>query len=127
QVAISLLLVAGASLLVRSFWNLLHQDFGYRQEGVLWVRMPFDFSSRIQPPLLDALRDRLIATPGVLGASLAATGPLGDIADSSGVSLPGLPSSDQNQAMFAKVSPGFFETLGIPILSGRPITAADRK
>ncbi len=127
QVAISLLLVAGASLLVRSFWNLAHQDFGYRQEGVLWVRIPFDRSFRAQLPLLPAIYERLNGIPGVRSVGLAATGPLGNIQDPGGLSLPGRPAPQQDEATFVKVSAGFFETLGIPILAGRPIDGDDRK
>jgi predicted permease len=127
QVAISLLLVTGASLLVRSFWKVLHQDFGYRQEGVLWVRIPFDVNFRSQFPLLPAIYDRVNAIPGVRAAALAATGPLGNFEEPGGISLPGRPSHNRDEAMFVKVSPRFFETLGIPILAGRPITADDRE
>jgi len=127
QVAISLLLVAGASLLVRSFWNLEHQDFGYRQEGVLWIRTPYDsrFASRM--PQLPAIYDRMNAIPGVRSAALATTGPLGDLRDAGGLSLPERPSPDRDEGTFVKVSARYFETMGIPILVGRPISADDRQ
>ena len=80
QVAISLLLVAGASLLGRSFWNLTHQDFGYQQDGVLLVRLPFDlanFKLTRDPAFSEALDQRMNALPGALSAALAGAGPLG--------------------------------------------------
>jgi predicted permease len=65
--------------------------------------------------------------PGVRAAALAATGPLGDLREPGGLSSPERPSPDRDEGTFAKVSPRYFETMGIPILAGRPINADDRK
>ena len=128
QISISLVLVAGSALLVRSFWNLLHQDFGYRPDGVLLVSLPLDQSS-IQfaqnPGRVQLLSERLKALPGVRSVALDAMGPLGSWQDSGFISLPGRPSHDDDNVRRVHVSPGYFETLSIPILAGRSITAAD--
>jgi predicted permease len=127
-VAISLLLVAGASLLVRSFWNLLHQDFGYRQDGVLMVHTRLDFSNFRALRGLDTqpVYERLNAIPGVRSAALAGLGPFSEITGGAKIALaerPPLPSDDIRSV---SVSPRYFETMGIPIGAGRPITEGDR-
>ncbi len=128
QVAISLLLVAGASLLVRSFWNLLHQDFGYRQEGVLVVRTRLDFSTLRSLKGLDTqpVYDRLNAIPGVRSAALAGLGPFSEITGGARIALAERPPLAGDDIRSVSVSARYFETMGIPIVAGRPITGDDR-
>jgi predicted permease len=128
QISVSLLLVAASSLLVRSFWNQLHRDFGYRPDGVLLVNLPLDPPTAAfakNPGKVQALSERLGALPGVRSVALDFMGPLGTWQYTSRVSLPGRPSQDGDNAHMAFVSPAFFETLAIPIVAGRPISAAD--
>src|SRR5208283_1767742 len=106
-------LVAGSSLLVRSFWNVLHQDFGYRPDGVLLVSLPLDRSSAAfarNPGQVQSLSDRLGALPGVQSVALDFMGPLGPWQYSSRISLPDRPSHDEDNAHMALVSPGYFQT-----------------
>ena len=130
QVTISLLLVAGASLLGRSFWNLTHQDFGYDQDRVLLVRLPFDlanFKLTRDPAFSEALEQRMNALPGTISAALAGAGPLGAMQRPGKVALPERPAAIGESARFVSVSPRYFETMGIQIVAGRSITAMDRR
>jgi predicted permease len=128
QISVSLLLLTGASLLVRTFWNLSHQDLGYRREGVLMVQTSLDFSTlgifknlRLQP-----LYERLNAIPGVGSAALVGLGPFSQIMSGSRVALADRPPLNGEEGRRVCVSPRYFETMGIPMVAGRPITEDDR-
>jgi predicted permease len=128
QIAVSLALVSGAVLLVHSFRNLQTQDFGYQQEGVLLVKFRMDralLSMSDAAPVL-ALRDRLSAIPGVRSAALCGTGPLTRMQSNSTISPVG-DLARSVSAMRAVVSAGYFETMQIPILTGRAFSNDDRK
>ncbi len=129
QVSVSLLLVATASLLVRSFWNLERQDFGYRQEGVLMVRLRLDFSTlRLQDQSIwRPLYTRLNGLPGVRSAAIDGMGPLSSIQSPAALAVPDRPAQETDDARMASVSPRYFETMGIPIVAGRSLTEDDRK
>lgn len=100
QVSISLLLVAGASLLVRSFWNLQHQDFGYRQEGVLMVEMRIDFATlrAAREIAMQPVYERMNAIPGVRSAALAGLGPFSPVMSGASIALPERPPLGGNDA-----------------------------
>jgi len=89
QVSISLLLVAGASLLVRSLWNLQHQNFGYRPEGVLMVQMRMDFAAlrTAKETPIQSLYERVNALPGIRSAALAGLGPFSNITTGTSISI----------------------------------------
>jgi predicted permease len=129
QVALSLLLVAGASLLVRSFWKLTHQDFGFRPKGVLIAIVDadsFGFKDLLDTTKHQAIVQRLREVPGVRIAASAVAGPLGTVTNDVDIALPGraLPPGAVNSVL---VSSCYFDAMGIPILAGRPITGEDRK
>jgi predicted permease len=128
QVSISLLLIAAASLLVRSFWNLQHQDFGYRQEGVLMVEMRIDFATlrAAREIAVQPVYERMNAIPGVRSAALAGLGPFSPVMTGASIALPERPPLGSDDAHPVGVSPRFFETMGIPIVAGRAITEDDR-
>ncbi len=127
QVAVSLTLLGGASLLVRSFWNLIHQDFGYRHEDVLFVQVPFTLvAERRAPSLVRPLFERMNALPGIHSAALASTGPFGDFQKTGMIALPERLPQEGDAVRYTSVSARYFETLGIPIIAGRSITEDDR-
>jgi predicted permease len=128
QLAISLILIAGASLLMRSFWNVLDQDWGYRQDGILVLDFAFDepsFKAVLSPVFRETLLERLNAIHGVRSAAAAFEGPLRGVEQPGLVALPDRPSRETDQLKFSRVSPHIFETLDIHILAGRPITSQD--
>jgi predicted permease len=129
QVALSLVLTAGAGLLVGSFWKLMHQDLGFRPNGVLVATVDADMSGF--KDLLDANKhqavvQRLSETPGMRAAASAVAGPLGTVTNDVAIALPGRssPSGEINEVL---VGPGYFDAMGIPLIAGRPITNVDRK
>jgi predicted permease len=129
QVALSLVLVSGASLLVRSFWKLTHQGLGFRPKGVLVATVQGDRSAF--KDLQDAAKhlaivQRLSEVPGVRIAASAVAGPLGTVTSDVAIALPGraLPPRSVNEVL---VGPGYFDAMGVSIIAGRPITREDRK
>jgi predicted permease len=128
QISVSLMLLAGASLLVRTFWNLSHQDLGYRREGVLMVQTGLDFSTfgMFKNLPLQPLYERLNAIPGVRSAALVGLGPFSRITSGGRMALAERPPVKGEEVRRVSVSPRYFETMGIPMVTGRPITEDDR-
>jgi predicted permease len=130
QLSISLVLIAGASLLVRSFWNIFYQDWGYRRDHILVMDFagdPQTIGIGISPAFREALQQRLSAIPGVISAAFASEGPLGGLVNEGEVVSPARPSQESYHAQFIQVSSRYFETMDIPIIAGRPITEKDMK
>ncbi len=135
QVAISFVLLAGAGLMLRTLWKLSQVDPGFRTERVLTSRLDLNFSrykeEDEQRAFHASLLERLKAEPGVLSVALAGSFPLNERGPSNGrfrmegkppVAPEALPRAD-----FQRVSPDYFKTIGVPILKGRSLEAADRK
>jgi predicted permease len=123
QIAISLVLLVGASLFVRSFWNLTKVQPGFRQTGIVittlnWLklRLPLDRYVTFERDLLDQIR----AIPQVDSAATATRVPLGGNWTSH-VTVAGIEGS----CKFTWVSPAYFQTLQIPFLSGRDFNDRD--
>ncbi len=120
QVALSIVLLIGAGLFIRTLVNLRTLDPGFDRRGVLLV----DMQARRTAVPLD-LVDRVRRLPGVASASLSTHTPLSGSVWSD-VAVPrGQPLPDGDTAFFVGAGDGFFETMGIDILSGRPLSDAD--
>jgi len=120
QVALSLVLVAGAGLFLRTLQNLQSLDPGFSAEGVLLVDLD-EHPGALPPALLDDVR-RL---PGVVAASLASHTPLNGGYWSDAAVPAGQPLPEKDNAIFIGASPGFFPTLQIQIVSGREFSEGD--
>jgi predicted permease len=120
QVALSLILLAGAALFVRTLQNLHAVDPGFSTEGVLLVQLE-ERRTRLPAELLEDVQ-RL---PGVMSASVATHTPL----NGSIWSEPAVPAGQQvperDNAYFIGAGPAFFSTLQIQLLSGREFTDRD--
>lgn len=130
QIMLSLLLLVGAGLFLRTFRNLQALDYGFERTHVLLA----DFNPRLAgykpgqvPALHRQLVDKLSAIPGVRSAALSATPPISNGGWASNIDISGYtpaPKENTNSAL-NRVSGQYFETAGIPILAGRAITPAD--
>jgi predicted permease len=129
QISISLLLLSAAALLVGSLWNLRHQDFGFRSEGLLMVDLPLEFTPNMRArsaALSQPLFGRMNALPGVRSAAICGFGPMGGWQHTSPVSAPERPAQQGELARIVHVSPRYFETMGMRMVAGRSITEEDR-
>lgn len=130
QVAISLLLLIGAGLFVRSLSNLQNLDPGFVRESVLLVSVSPQASGYKGQRLRDYY-ERLLAKasayPDVRAASLANITPLSNSRWNQDVAIQGYTWKPDEKPFidFNAVSPRFFETLGIPLIAGRDFTNQD--
>jgi predicted permease len=139
EVALSLVLLVGAGLFLRSFWQLLQVRPGFNPHQVvttqIWLAVPNDPKNdpygsvpKRAAFLRDVLR-RVSSLPGVEEASIGAGGslPLGHTRNNFPFAIEGRPAESERApvAEFASVTPGYFHTLQIPLMSGRNFTDAD--
>lgn len=126
QVALSLVLVVGALLFVRSLRNLLILDAGFKQDGVLIVNLDLR-GAGIPPagrrPAFDAMTARLRAIPGVDAAAEAFIIPVSGSGWNNRIVLDG--AARKENVNFNAVGPGYFRTLATPLLAGRDFTDGD--
>jgi putative ABC transport system permease protein len=132
QVAISLVLVVGAVLLVTSFLHLRQQPVGFAASDafVAGINLP---SSRYPDPasqgrLYDALAAELRQAPGVTHAVMAQTVPLlGPYSRAPYATAEGVvpPLAERPLGLTESVTPGYFDTMQIPLLAGRDFTDRD--
>jgi putative ABC transport system permease protein len=127
QVALSLVLLLAALLFVQTFRNLLTLNPGFRQDGVLVA--DFDFSAlHIPAQNRIAFRRELLTnvrnTPGVVSAAEAAIIPLTGDGWNEFIDIPD-PGISRQLVYFNGVSPGYFQTLQIPLLAGRDFNDRD--
>ncbi len=130
QIGLSLLLVAGAGLFVRSLQNLKNQDAGFHGKNVLLFTLDTRGAAfpkaRLQS-FYENLLTRLRTMPGVRSASYSMMSPLGTMAQIRALVVQGFVSrAEGDQSAWANViSPGYFETLGITLVRGRDIGPRD--
>ena len=129
QVALSLALLVGAGLLVRTMRNLGNVDLGFRPEHVLLFDVAHSLRRGTLPAdvaqVAAAVHQRVREIPGVESASLS-TIPL--FSDTDLYAPVRIPHSDTRlDARFNSVSPGYFETLGMTLLDGRTIQPSDTR
>src|SRR5467141_2976629 len=132
QAALSVVLVAGSTMLARSLNKLEHQDFGYQVQGRVVVDMNPPPATYTQPQLAALYRqmeDRLSRLPGVQGTGLALYNPLTDNWGEL-IMVAGHPPAKINEesgASWDRVSANYLQNFGMPILRGRAFTAADNE
>ena len=140
QVAVSFLLLIGAGLTVRSLINLQRIDAGFRPENVLTMQISLDFASYMGPTMLvsnqkmlgfsDSLLEKIQAMPQVTSVAMSAEFPLDKSPTYNNQYViegrQGDASDAKPTAEFNVVSPDYFRTLGVPILSGRTFDSRDR-
>ena len=131
QVAVSLVLLSAAALLGRSLRNLEHQNFGFETQGryIAWINpMLGNYKPEQMEPMFRQIDDRLLRIPGVRMVAPALYAPMTGDSWNDGIRIEGRPeppAKEDTGAGWARVMPGFFETIGAKILLGRPITDQD--
>jgi putative ABC transport system permease protein len=127
QVALSLLLLTGAGLFVRTLRNLRTLDLGFAAESVIQARINPHASGYKQEQLPDLYRrllERLNAAPGISSASMAGSGFRTGTSRTCCIAVEGYthgPNEDR-EVQTNSVTPGYFQTMGMPLLLGRDFT-----
>jgi predicted permease len=130
QVALSLVLLVAAGLLLRSFAKLATLDIGFDRNNVLLVKANLH-SAKLAPDqqlaTFEQIENRLRVLPGVISVGRSVITPMeGGVMDRRIITdWSRALTEDQTIARFNYVSPGYFETLRIPLLAGRNFNAAD--
>jgi putative ABC transport system permease protein len=128
QVALSVVLVAGASLLVTTLRNIQGFDPGFAAERVVLVTMDPARAGYKDDRLVQYYRDVLDgvrAMPGVVTASLSRITPISGAGIDLPIAIEGRPPERDVMVYVNRVSEGFFATMTIPVLVGRDFTPAD--
>ena len=129
QVALSLLLLVGAGLLLRTLQALQHVNLGYDRQGVVMFTVRPGLNGYDGQKLVsyyDELGRRMRAIPGVRSVAFADRNPIGAGGTIAGTYIPGYTAGDAEALVYRHViGPGYFDTLHIPVLMGRPIGEQD--
>ena len=125
EVALSLVLLAGAGLLIRSFVKLQTVDLGLDPNNILVARLPLPReqykTAASKQQFFEALLQRLHALPGVIAAAETSTlPPYGGIGTD--IDIPGKTHSERWEAIYQLCSDGYFRTLGLKIVRGRTLS-----
>ena len=131
QVALSLPLLIGAGLLLRTFQNLQQADLGYLKERLILVRVDVQmggYEEQRRAPVFQRLLERVRATPGVSAASYSKSGLFLGSRTSGDVKVEGYTQEADGGvwSVWDHIGPDYFSTLGIPLLLGREITEQDQ-
>ena len=130
QVALSMMLLAGAGLLLHSLFNLEMFDAGFDRDRVLIVTMNGYSASRTRDQVAtfyDQLIDRVRQLPGVRSVSVSSFTPISGKEVGVNVVVEGytLRQGEVANERFVGISPEYFSTMGIPLLAGRDFTRED--
>jgi putative ABC transport system permease protein len=132
QVAVSVVLLTGAGLLLRTMQQLSVVASGLQTDNVLTMEVPNDFSGPVDSGVVaryDLMRQRIATIPGVTEVGLGSTAPLraaGIMLQVKAEGRPVNPGAPVPQSEFRAASPEYFHAAGIPVLRGHPFTASDR-
>ena len=133
QVGVSIILLTGAGLLVRTLMKLQVVDTGLRVENVLSMEVPMDGTGRSTADMLtmyEQMQRKIAAIPGVIEVGLGSNVPLRDNQfrlDIKAESHPQQPGEPTPNAEYRTVSPEYFRAAKIPVVKGREFSSADRR
>jgi predicted permease len=130
QVAFTLLLLTGGALFSRTLWNLRKQNLGLSTENLITFSIAPQLSGYDQAKtvlLVERLRERLGAIPGVLGVGSSQIPLLTGTDMGTNITVEGRPNldSDDQHVNFDAVSANYFSTMRMPLVAGREFNAGD--
>ena len=133
EVAVSFILLVGAGLLINSFLHLRNLDPGFRADHLLTMKV--DLSELKYPDgerrwvFFDEVLRRIRVLPGVQSVAVAGNLPLTYNGDSATIAVEGIPDPPPDQwpdVIYRAIGPGYFSTMGIPLIRGHDFTDQDR-
>ncbi len=131
EIALAVVALSGAGLMMRSLWHLQAIDLGFRPDHVLAIRLapPQRYVGQQAATLYDRILERVRALPDVEKGAAVEDLPITDGNGMWSILIDGAPQTSVANAPVAmpqKVTPDYFETMGIRLLRGRTFTNADR-
>jgi predicted permease len=132
EVAFAVILLTGAGLFVRGLERFENRDYGWRSEGLLTGQLNL-LNTRYETPqqrtvFYEQLEQRLRAIPGVQQVAISNSMPVWGFNSSGGVFIEGQPEPEPGnlpEVSFEQVSSGYFDTLGLRLMSGRTFQSTD--
>ncbi len=132
EITLSVVLLIGAGLLIRSFMTVLQTDFGFDANNTISLRVVLPKDRYAKPDqrinLIQQLLTRVRALPGVRGVGAVDTLPLSGRRNESSfqiVGQPPFPPATQPHSQVSVATPGYFSAVGTPLRSGRLFTDRD--
>jgi putative ABC transport system permease protein len=133
QIAASFVLLAGASVLITTLIAMQRQQTGFDTRRVLVVDVPAPSNGRTAEQVVDFYKESVRQISGLPGVTQTAVGMIAPWRDAGGGFGVGLQYSgdghvhdkDDPRALWRTISPGFFSSLGVPIIAGRDFNALD--
>jgi putative ABC transport system permease protein len=133
EIAVAILLVVGAGLMTKSFWNLTREDLGFETERLLFTSLSLpgtNYTGEEAVAFFEQLQERVRAIPGVSNAAVVSRAPLRVDRSQSRFHIEGradhTPGELGLQASYVTAGHGLFETMGIPLVRGRLLNESDR-
>ena len=134
EVAFSVVLLAGAGIMFRSFQRLLHTDFGVEATNVSTMQLSLSgeryAAAQARINFADDLVERVSALPGITKVGLATTVPLGYVYNHRQLAGTGntvFAGEDRRSVTFRTITPGYLEAIGTSLRQGRAFTEHDRE
>lgn len=132
EIALAFVLLVGAGLLIRSFMQIVRVDPGFNPERVLTFSLFLSDSKYPQWPqqvaFFQQVKEGIAALPGVHSVAASRNVPLAGSSLTASILIEGRPvekGKEHLKAQYSDVSPDYFQTLGIPLIQGRPFTEQD--
>jgi putative ABC transport system permease protein len=132
EFAMALTLLAGAGLVIHSFWKLTRVDLGFKQDHILTFFLPTPIDRFFHPEQITAfyrqLLEKINALPGIVSTTVSTGMPIAGTNFGMPFSIAGQPVGDPSSrpgAGFTMVTPEYFRTFGINISMGRAFTEQD--
>jgi putative ABC transport system permease protein len=136
EIALAVILLAGAGLLIRSFKELLHVDPGFPAGNLLTAQVSLPRSRYAGPPQVKQAMDRIGESirrlPGVISVAGSTSLPLGGGGGYLGrvflrEGQPDPPASGDTHAIWNVIQPGYVSTMGLRLVAGRPFSENDTR
>src|ERR1700682_2062947 len=132
QFAMAFALLVGASLMIKTLWNLRNVDLGFRPDHLLTMIIPlpgkkYNSDEKLRGFYRDVL-DRTRTLPGVKSVAFGSDAPFTSIGDTNGYLIEGAPPlrpGEENDALYREVTAGYLETIGVNLLEGRALEDRD--
>ncbi|HEV8337432.1 MAG TPA: ABC transporter permease [Candidatus Polarisedimenticolia bacterium] len=132
EVALSLMLLVGAGLLLKSFHSLLSTDAGLKPEGLLSLSLSLPDAKYPENPQVEAffagLLERMAAVPGIAGAAAISNLPFGGDNTDTSFRIEGRPEpapGHRPSAWFSSITPDYLRVAGVKLLRGRGFDSRD--
>jgi predicted permease len=134
EIALAVVLLIGAGLMIRTLWKLQHVQLGFDPQNVVTANISLPgarYRDRQQTTLFfQQLIEKVRTLPGVNAAGAISILPLRagnqtSIAIEGRAEMTGLPPQARPRILHRAVTPDYFQTMGIPLISGRPLTSQD--